>query len=470
MTSPRPPARRSRLPALGVGILLVVGALAGATAYTSSQTVQTQQDLTRTLEAQLEATGYASVQSSTYQRGLLNSTQTMNVTLGKGEEKVAVTVINHIQHGPLPGFRAVGNAVVDTEVRFADPALQTRLEKAFGNQKPTIRTVVGLGGATSTHLDVPAGRLTEGSGDERATLSWQPMIGDVQNGGLKSSTRLTWPEFKVASEAGTLTISGMAVDGDTLKAKMDDPLGVGKQMLTLKSATYTAAPSTSQGALSLTDLKVSSASTLSDGFYGGSVQYNIGQLGFSAPGGGAQNLKVQSLKNVQFHLSLGHLSQEPLARIMTTIQTLGQQARGDGETPDLTEAQQQALTDDALALLRGGPIFAIDRLSLTQPSGDIVLTGKVEVPGASDLDAETAQMLVSSPALALGMVKVQAQLKAAEPALQELLGTLAPDAAAGIESLIDIGYLERQGNDLVSNLAFGGGEATVNGQALGGGF
>lgn len=464
MANLRAPARRSRLPALGVGALLIVGALAGATAYTSSQTAQTQQSLAKTLEAQLEATGYARVKSSTYQRGLLSSTQTMNVTLGKGTEDVALIIVNHIQHGPLPGFRAVGNAVVDTEVRFAVPALQARAEKAFGNRKPTIRTVVGLGGGTSTHLDIPAGTLLEEGDVGSSTLSWQALTGDIENSGLKSSTRLSWPEFKLTSQQGALTISGMALNGNAVKQNEDDPLGVGEQVLTLGSATYSGLSGGTQDALTLKDLKVSSSSTLRDGFYSGGVQYDIGQLGFVMPDG------EQRLNNVQFHLSLGHLSREPLARMVTTLQSLGQQLQDDVESADLTEAQRQALTDDALALLRAGPVFAVDRLSLTQPGGDIVLTAKAEVPGASELDAETAQMLVSSPALALGMVRVQAQLNAAEPALRELLGALAPDAAAGLQSLIEMGYLERQGNDLVSTLAFGGGEATLNGQALGGGF
>nr|WP_244977139.1 YdgA family protein [Deinococcus humi] len=408
----------------------------------------------------MEATGYAQVKSSTYQRGLLSSTQTMNVSLGKGTQDVALIVVNHIQHGPLPGLRAVGNAVIETEIRFADPVLQARAEQALGNRRPTIRTVVGLGGDTSTHLDIPAGTLTE-EGDDGAALSWQAMSGDIQSGGLKSSTRLNWPELKITSEGGTLTLSSMALNGNAARENAEDPLGVGEQVLTLGSAAYSGPSGSSRDALTLKDLKVSSSSTLRDDFYHGGVQYNIGQLGFSAPGG------LQSLTNVQLHLSLGHLSREPLARLVKTLQTLGQQTGTVPEAEDLTEAQRQALTDDALAVLKGGPVFAIDRLSFTQPGGDIVLTGKAELPGASELDAETAHMLASSPQLALGLIKVQAQFRAAEPALRELLATLSPKAATSLESLVEIGYLERQDNELISNLAFGGGEASINGQALG---
>ncbi|GAA4008172.1 YdgA family protein [Deinococcus rubellus] len=463
MTRPSTGPRRSRLPALGIGVLIVVGALAGATAYTGSQTVQTQQDLAQTLKAQVNATGYARVISSTYQRGFLSSTQTLNVVIGKegAANAVPMIVVNHIQHGPLPGFKAVGNALIDTEVRFADPALQKKVEDALGGQKPTIRTVVGLSGSTDTQIEVPGGQLT----DSGTTLSWQALRGNVHNGGLSATTQMSWPELKVTSDGDSLTMNGLSVSGSTQKQQAGDPLGVGEQMFTLKSMTYTGTSGETQGKFNLSDLKVGGKSTLVGGFYGGSLQYDIGQLDFEMPGSSAQNFR-----NVQLHLGMNHLSREPLARIVNTLTNLNQQLSRAPERAKLSKAQEQALMDDALALLKAQPVFSVDRLSLTQPSGDIVLSGKAELPGAADLSAETAQMLSKVPMAALGMVKLQARLSAAEPALRELLGSFAPDAAASLQSLIDAGYLKRQGNTLTSDLAFGNGKGTVNGEALGGGF
>jgi len=461
MTNSPSSPRRSRLPALGIGVLIVVGALAGATAYTGSQTVQTQQDLAQTLKAQVEATGYARVTSSSYQRGFLSSTQTMNVVLGKGAGDVALIIVNHIQHGPLPGLKAVGNALIDTEVKFADPAVQKQFEAALGGQQPTIRTVVGLSGSTDTHIEVPKGQMT----DSGTTLSWQALTGEIHNSGLNATTQLSWPELDFTTDGDRVTLRGLAVNGSAQKQQADDPLGVGEQVFTLKSMTYSAASGEAQGRFNLSDLKVGGKSTLVGGFYGGTIQYDIGQLDFETPSSGAQNFK-----NVQLHLGMNHLSREPLARITKTLGTLGQQLQGSPEKADLSKTQEQALQDDALALLKAQPVFSVDRLSLTQPSGDIVLTGRAELPGAANLSAETAQMLSTVPMAALGMVKLQARLSAAEPALRELLGSLSPDAAANLQSMIDAGYLKRQGNTLTSDLAFESGKGTVNGEALGGGF
>ena len=372
---------------------------------------------------------------------------------------MALIVVNHIQHGPLPGLRAVGNALIDTEVNFADPAVQKQFETALGNQRPVIRTVVGLDGTTSTHLDVPGGQLT----DSGTTLSWQALRGEIHNGGLNATTQLSWPELSVTSDKDQVILRGLAMSGSTHKQQPGDPLGVGEQVFTLKSMTYRAASGQTQGKFSLSDLRVGGKSTLVGGFYGGTLQYDIGQLDVETPSSGAQQFS-----KVQLHLGVGHLSREPLARMVNTISTLGQKLHDNPATADLSSAQQQALQDDALALLKAQPVFSVDRLSLTQPSGVVMLSGTAELPGAANLSAETAQLLSTVPMAALGMVKLQARLNAAEPALRALLASFSPDAAANLQRLIDAGYLKRQGSSLTSDLAFSGGKGTVNGQALGG--
>ena len=280
MTSPRPRSRRSPLPALGLGVLLVIGALAGATAYTGNQTLQTQQDLAHTLKAQIEASGYAQVKSSSYQRGFLSSTQTLKVVIGKDGDTatVPIIVVNHIQHGPFPGLKMVGNALIDTEVRFADAALQAKVEQALGHHKPTIRTVVGLDGNTATHLEVPGGQLT----DNGTTLSWQALKGDLHNAGLSASTRLTWPELNLTSEGERLTLRGLSVSGSSRKQTVEDPLGLGEQAFTLRSMTYSGTSGAAQGDFTLSDLKVGGKTTLSGGFYGGSAPVRHRSTGIQA--------------------------------------------------------------------------------------------------------------------------------------------------------------------------------------------
>ncbi|AWN24191.1 hypothetical protein DKM44_13915 [Deinococcus irradiatisoli] len=459
MTTPRSTPRRSRWPVLALAGLLALGALAGATAYTSTQTAQTQQDLARTLQAQIEATGYAHITSSTYQRGLLGSTQTLGVTVGKGEGAEALIVVNHIQHGPFPGFRAVGNAVIDTEVRFADRALQAKVEQALGGRPPVIHTVVGLSGATSTHLEVPAGRFSE----DGAVLSWQALKGDVVNTGLSSTARLNWPELMFSSDGDTLTVSGLSLVGSSRKQGADDPLGVGQQTVSVKAVTFSGTSDGAPARLRLGDLQVGSESALSGGFYSGSVRYGVGQFSASLADSGEQ-----MLSDLQLQLSLNHLSRAPLARMVKTLGSLGEQARAGADVSGLSAAQEKALTADALAVLNGQPVFSLDRLSFKLPGGEMMLSGQLDLPGAASLTPETAQLLADTPEAALGMLRAKAHFEAPEAALRGLLESVEPGAARSLGQMIEAGYLKRQGGQLTSDLAFGDGRATINGQPLGG--
>jgi uncharacterized protein YdgA (DUF945 family) len=459
---PVPIRKRSPLPALGVGALILVGALAGATAYTGSQTVTVQEDLAKNIRTAVEASGYAHVKSSTYDRGFMSSTQTLNLTLGdKTETKpIGVTLINHIQHGPLPGMRAVGQALIDSEVRFTDPALQKKFEDALKGQKPVIRTVVGLGGGTSSHVELPAGSLTESG----TTLSWQALVGDLKNGGLDGSTDMAWPEIKVAGDGVAMTMTGMKVSGTTHKQSADDLLVVGDQSATIGNISVVSKTGGANVNVNIKDMKLISKSNITGGFYGGTLQYDLGQTDINMPGSPAQ-----TFKNIQLHLSMNHLSQAPLTRLGKLINSMNanDQTGATKSFESLSAEQQKTVTDDAMALLKAAPVLSIDRLSLSRPDGELVLSAKAEAPGAAQLTAENAQMLTQAPALAVGMLKLQAQFKGPEAALRELLGTVSPAASKTLDGMIEAGFLKKQGNDLVSDLALEEGKPTINGQAMG---
>ncbi|WP_293910633.1 YdgA family protein [Deinococcus sp.] len=462
---PTPVRKRSPLPALGIGALLLVGGLAGGTAYIGSQTVTAQEDLAKNIKTAVEATGYAQVKSSTYDRGFMNSTQTMNIVLGlKGESKpVGLTLINHIQHGPLPGFKAVGQAVIDSEVKFTDAALQTKFEAALKGQKPTIRTVVGLGGATSSQIEVPAGSLTE----QGTTVSWQALMGDVQNAGLTGSADLSWPEFKVVGDGVNMTISGVSVKGNTVKQSLSDPLAVGDQTLRIGSIRVAGSSGGQAGTVSIKDMALVSKSSVMGGFYNGALSYDIGQADIDSPGAVAQ-----SFKNAQLRLSMNHLSREPLVRLLALVNSLNEKNRAAGSSAasglaSLSAAQRKAATDDALALLKAQPVLSVDRLSLVRPEGELVLSARAEIPGAAKLNAESVQMLTQAPALGVGMLKLQAQFKGPDAALRGLLGTIAPSVTSSLDGLIQAGFLKKQGRDLVSDLSLNEGKPTINGQAMG---
>lgn len=452
MTTTRPARRRPKpLLVAGVGVLVVAGALAGATAVTAGQTQGVTEELLGTLRTSLEATGLARVEGARYERGLLSSTQHMTVVVGPEgtDQPVRLLVTHHIQHGPLPGLRAVGRAVIDTDVRLADARAQAQVERAFGGKKPQLHTVVGLGGGVRTTVDVPAGRVTQ----EGTTVVWKPLTGRVDVDGPRSAASFRWPGLQVTGLEGGGELSGLSVTSDTRRSGGDDRLGTGLSSLTVDRVTLRGEGQE----VNLRGLNVSGdGKPNGPAHYDASVRYRVAELAVTG----------RTLRDVQLGLSVRHLARAPLNRLTRLTEELRGQT-----TPEFTPEQERRLEADLLALLRDAPEVRVDRLSVSNRGGDIVLSGRAGLPGLRGASAEQVRQLTQAPALALGALDLRAELRAGERAVEELgalLGTEgAGQATALVRSLTESGYVRRDGDRLSADVQFKEGALSVNGQALG---
>ncbi|ADV65719.1 YdgA family protein [Deinococcus maricopensis] len=447
--TPRPPRKRPS-PVLigGVTVALIAGAVAGATAVSSTQTAAMMNGNTATMRQALEATGFAHITEHQYQRGFMSSTETMTVLVGPDEDRVKLKVTNRIQHGPLPGLRTLANAVIDTDVQFADAKVQAAFEKALGGKRPEIRTVIGLTGSTSTSVNVPAGQFADGADMVR----WQPLTGTYRASGRTTDLNFALPTVTVSGDGTTVSVNGVRLSGKTTKRDAKDPLGVGDSAFTIDSV------SAGDG-IGARGIRVSSnASDAGGQFYGGTVKYDVGSV--SVPG--------LNLKNLQLHVSARHLARDPLVRLARAFEAMQQDARQGKATPTLTKAQEDALMADVLALLQGAPVIAVDRLSVEQPSGTVTLDAVATLPDAKGIDAAT---LKASPEVLLAGLNVRANLIGREQAVRELLTLVDPGGrqglAANLSGLVEAGMLERRGDNLNATLNYGAGRVTLNGQDLG---
>ena len=442
--------------------LVAAGAVGGATAVFSSRTQQTTEDFAQKLASSLNASGVVTAQQTSYQKGFASSTQTMTVNIApdSAEKPVKLLVTNHIKHGPFPGMQGVGQAIVDTEIRFEDAQLQAQFDKAFAGKKPVIHTLVGLGGNTNTQIEVPDGTLTE----DGSTVTWQALKGSVAVNGKTTTTDLKWPGLKFTGADGNDQIRGeigaMTLTGSTQKQNEQDQLGTGVSAMKIASMTFTSEGQT----VRLNNMEVSGDSRLSDPtHYDGVVKYNIGELTFAD----------KSLKNVQLHLGARHLATEPLNRLMTLMNDIQQQAKNtdSGSQPELTPAQQKQLETDLLALLKDNPRITIDRLSLTQPSGEILVTGQASAPRLAEMTAEQLQFMTQQPAMLAALADIHLEAKASEKALTELLGLFGgskmADLGSALQPMIDQGYVVKNGEQLSAVLDVKEGQPTLNGKALG---
>ncbi|SMB90918.1 YdgA family protein [Deinococcus hopiensis] len=456
MLPPRVPARsrrRSPLLALGLTVLIGAGAAAGATTVFSSRAQDVTRDFTTRFEAGLRASRMARVENVTYRRGLTESTQSMTVTLrpGAAEQAVVLLVMNHIQHGPFPGLRHLGQAVVNTEVRLADSAAQAQLDRAFAGRKPVIQTVIGFGGDTNTRVEVPTGRLTE----DGSTVTWQPLAGNIRVSGTQSDTRLNWPGLTVQGQDGQAQLAGVTLSSGSRRQGPGDTLGLGRSSFTVDRLTFRG----SGERVDLSGLKVSSESRASGPDHlDALVSYDVGE--FSATG--------TTLRNVGLHLGLRHLARAPLNRLLNT---LGEPQAADGAAPQFSAAQTAQMKTDLMALLRGSPRLTLDRLSLRQSSGDVTLTGEVGLGGAAALSERELEMLGQMPQMLAGMLDVRLDARASEKALNGLLALFGQaggqDLSGMVKQLAEAGYVERRGGQLTAHFSMRGGQPLLNGQALG---
>lgn len=458
MTNPQrsmPAKRKMTLPIAIATVLIAAGAVAGATAVFSSRTQDMTQELTNKLTNTLKATGYVTAEQTAYQKGFASSTQTMTLTLmdGLSEKPVRLLVTNHIKHGPFPGLSSVGQAVIDTEIRFEDPQLQAEIDKAFAGKKPRIHTLIGLGGSTETQIEVPDGKVVDG----QVNLAWKPLLGTIKATGQRTDTKLNWPgmTFSEGSEMSG-EISGLQLVGDQSRTSAEDKLGLGKSTLTIAKIQV---PSP-QGMASASNLTLSSESKSSEqNFYDGLAQFNVGELNFAD----------KSLKNLQLHFGLRHLAREPLNRLLTLQNELQSQIQPGSSTPQLTDAQSKQLEQDLQALMQGNPQITLDRLSVNSPSGEILLTGQASAPKLAQLSAQEWQMYSAMPQMLIGLFDVHLEGQAKQQALQELLALFGGESAdlTNIQGFVDSGYVSQQGDQLSMKFDIKDGRPVLNGQALG---
>lgn len=471
MTDPIPPASPNRraatrrparpLAAAALGALLLAGTYAGATAVFSSRAQTLTADLTATLRARAAASG-AQVEQVSYTRGFTHSTQVLRLTFSEGGSSQGLIITNDIQHGPLPAFRGVGQATVTTTFRPEDPQAQAAYARAFPTRQPQIVTAIGLAGDTRSRVDVPGGTVTE----QGTTVNWQPLGGTMDVQGNDTRLNLSWPGLTVSDPGDGQPTSGsigrVTLTGENRRNGPEDPIGLGRATLTLDRASLDA----DADSINLTGLNISADTTGEGDYLNSTVKYDVGTLTLPGPDG------PQSLRDLQLHLSLGHLAREPLARLTTLLNEASQdQPDASGAASDplaaLSPAQQTQARADLLALLKDNPVLRLERLNITQATGNVTLTGQLSLPGAASLSDPELQGLADQPAAALSLADLQLKLSGTQAALNTLLGSAGPFAQmVDTDTLIGAGYLTRSGDQLSLDLRFEQGRATLNGQPL----
>ncbi len=457
----------------GVTALLLAGAWAGSTVYSAGQAETVSTRLSGTIDAALKGNNLGRVERHTFARGLTSSTDDIYLVLGDKSGPMKLHLRNRIQHGPLPGLSSVGQAIVETEIVWDDAGVQAAVDKAFGGKKPTLRTVIGLGGNADSALSVPAGSYEseKGAGNQGKAM-WQALSGRFQTSseGRGINGTLTWPGGSVSGAQGAAELKDLryTTDQQPYLAKLSQ----GKSSFTVASVTLP------QGVGRMDTLNVTTITAPSGTNLGGTSMQSRTQATVAS-----LDASGQKFSDLNLVLSASRLSSAALEDLIGLTQTPEYKAltsQATGKTDDAALKRLLAdLTPILQKLLAGNPELRIDKVSAQTPQGrlqfalgaQVVNGDKIDLKALLGQDALSAG--ASNPALLglLGNLKLSADIEGQEAVIAGLLGSSGNDTAASIAQSIDPmvqqGMITRTGDILKTHLEFSQGGATINGKPFG---
>jgi len=443
-----------------VTVLLLAAAWAGSTAYSAGQAQQISDTTAKTLDTALKSQQLGRVERHTFTRGLTSSTDDLYLVLGKDTDTYRLHLRNHIQHGPLPGLSQVGQAAIDTEIVW-DAKTQAQLDKAFGGKKPVIHTLIGLGGATDTTVQIPSGLYTA----DGATTTWQALNGQVQvqSGGRGVQGTLSWPGGTVGSSEGKVTLKDLSYTVD--QRPYLNHLSQGTSRLSVASIRLPGGLGHLDGLNAVTTTAPSGA--------------NLGsRTELTASSLSAENQTFSALKVVLSASGLNSAALEQLSEVVQRPEYQKALKSDDASTVDAT--LNKLVTDLKPAvhtLLAGNPLLAVNEVSLRTPQGPLKLSLGAQVVNGGSIDLG---QLMNAQALKeedrsmlllglLGNIKLTADITGTQGAVAGLLGSGGDEGrsiAQSVEPMVEAGMITKTGDTLSTHLEFGKDGAKINGKPV----
>jgi uncharacterized protein YdgA (DUF945 family) len=440
-------------------LLVVLLAVGGYTSTAWWIGMSAEKRLQQNEEQLLNSASYLTLVSRDYRRGIFSSTEDVTYGIGGSVGQLLrtsgagaalnylrLTVHNDIQHGPLPGFRTVAFATIDSRLQ-PPPALRQAVDTILhGRPLLQARAVLEWSGDSEISVESPSFQYRL---PDSTRLVWD---------GVAGSARAT---SSMAHWSGHMSAPGLAVDGPkgqfellglTLSADMQralDTFYIGRSEIHLGSVT---AREPSGTALSIKGVGLQSDTGLNAGYIDQYVSLSAERA----------DVAQFSLTHVGYEQTLSHLHAGSLAALVAALRDAQRELPSGPPTRVQTaRAQTTAFSRYGLALAVHEPVLNIERFGFIAPEGEFRLSAKLAIPGLSQ------QELQGPAAMAAVMMHLDAsaELHIDAPLLDKLLQASGKRELVGaqLEQLEHQGYLRRDGNALTTSLAFHAGALTING-------
>lgn len=372
---------------------------------------------------------------------------------------IQITVKSEIQHGLFPGFTAVGAGSAKTLIVF-DDATQQKVAAAFGGKPPVeVQTLYSLFGGGHSTLTSPAFKFSFVSKQEgnQVTISGDGLTASMDfTAGLDHYTaKGDAPRFEIVDDKGLkITLAGLKIDSTQQRMFKDEPLlYAGTQHFTLAEVL---AESTQNGGSKVQikgldyDVNIPVAGEHVD------MIAKIGATDFQ--------VAEQNFGPVHYDFSLKHLHVRKLAALHRNGMALYSKPVAAGDTQQM-EQGFVALKTQVLELIMENPEFAIDRLSVHTTGGDMNLSARIKLAGATAEDFNNPMLLVSKIDFAADLsvpTSLIDSLPSGQAVSEEEILARKQASEQAIAGVVQQGYVSNEGGMLKTRITFNKGQLLAN--------
>lgn len=400
-------------------------------------------------------------------------------------EPLLVSIKSIITHGPLPGFGLPAAAAVRYEVTINSQPLGGGSELKLEGEMPRLGNRYGFSGNSRTTLKGGAGKMiyTPKGGKGELSLAW-PSV-DLSGRSKADQSEMSYEGELPGLLLGFTTPKGetgtLALKGLTLKAEHQYPIAgqmfvyTGSDRFSLASVEF---QMDGKALFSAETIEANSSGVLDSGLLDGSTKISLA----SVKTGG------EVLGPMHYDFTLARLDATAYGQLMDS---LFKNDLGQCPTPEQTAALVEKVTAQLPGLLKSGPEFHIDRISIGYQGQQALITGKFGLPAATAEQLANPLALISLADVSLTVslpdqliknlaVKSMGQKMARQMALAEGAEATAPTpeqiaeaqaAAKGMvaqqmEQALARNWVVRSKDGVTSTLEYHRGTAMLNGQLL----
>lgn len=430
---------------------------------------------------------FSSVQERTYEFSLPNSDKIVPMSLAEDEDAesndeatdnedneptdpakfiprpivkpLQITIINRIQHGPIPGILGVGAGKVDTEIVLPEEA-QADLKKIFGDKKfLNIRTILNYGGGGTIYADSPAVITTIGRTQDKLNWKGIKLEASFDEGYNKFNYKLQTDGVDIEAKDPKnealihhFQIGKIMFNGDNQRAYPKSFILLGTTAFSVDSLNYSSSAKADSG-FSLSKLLVASSSTLKNDLIDMSLKMGVDQV----------QANKKDIGAIHYDYSLKRLHAPSIQKFYETFLKLDSSMK----EPQQLLALQKSMKELGLEILKHDPVLALDRLSLTGKNGEIKASADVKIVNFQPEDLENPMLLIPK-------LESKGQISIAEALVQALIEDTQtdPNARSMAMSMFNMqlanletqGYVKREGKNLQSQLLWSKGKLSINGK------